>query len=152
MPGPASDTLITTADSTFRGAQETIEYLEALTWSFMEAHNRRDVEFMRRADFLSPSWTAALEHNKPKPSYLEEHIQEHYRLVELFPDRICRWLDASTSLDLEHGLATVYINMELTGSPPGVVHTGIVLYEWQLVQQKWVCVKMIGMRGSGDSK
>ena len=99
-----------------------------------------------------PSFTATLEYSVTETLGLEEHIAEYRKILEQYPERKVRLLDATNRLDLEHGLATVYIDLERTGFPPGVVQTVIAVYEWQLVKQKWLCSKMIGMRGSGSGK
>ena len=133
----------------FPGDQETIKYLERLSWSIMEARNNRNYDYIRQADFLAPSWTASLDYNVKEPPRLEDHIAEYQKMVEAYPEHNLRLLDASTSLDLEHRFAAVYLNLELTGHPPGVIQTGIGVFEWRLVKQTWICSKMTGMRGTG---
>lgn len=152
MSAPGTTIARIAEGSSIRDEQETIEYLEKLTWSIMEARNRRDYEYLRSADFLGPSWTASLDYNVKEPPRLEEHIAEYEKMVEEYPEHRLRLLDASTSLDLEHRYASVYLNMELTGHPPGVVQTGIGVFDWRLVRQKWVCSKMMGMRGGSYGK
>lgn len=125
--------------STRKKGESTENYLIRLTTNFLTALNDQRYEEVLSADFLAPAYHMKLEARqyKPQPGVagnppvdLKTLVRYHRELAGLNPDRQVRPLDSSAIMDKHHLSGQVFMNVELTGHPPGTLFTGVLVSEW----------------------
>ncbi|CAK4031790.1 Hypothetical predicted protein [Lecanosticta acicola] len=144
---PTPQSQDSTQDSTQaqRPGESTGAYLERLSASMMEALNERTFENHPILSYLSPNFRASLD----SPSSTAEEILVHFhKLVEVYPETHVRAVETKAYVYPNLGKADVYMNLEGTGNPPGLVRQGFCQLDWELVDGKWTCVRHKGLGGT----
>lgn len=83
---------------------------------------------------------------------LEEHLEMQRQIAQEHPQYRLRLLDLHTEVDERAGSASVFMTVEATGIPPGVIRQSVGVSKFQLIDGRWLCVRYGGARGMvGDS-
>lgn len=131
------------------GEIEAIEdQLKRLTISIFTAFESGDINFLRKASFISCAFTAWFDGHK-EPVNLETHFKQYQDLRREHPQRRLALIDSTATVDQAAATAQVYVMIELSGQPLGIAVPGIGVWTWRkMVQQdQWVCISQRGVRG-----
>ena len=83
---------------------------------------------------------------------VEEHLDMQRQIAEEFPEYRLRLLDLYTEVSERAGSASVFMTVEATGIPPGMIRQSIGVSKFRLIDGRWLCVRYGGARGMvGDS-
>ena len=130
-------------------------HLEGIAHSCMKSLNDRN--FSKCADGwnqMADIFRADSEHPQGGlvEQTLEEHLEMQRHIAEECPEYCLRLLDLYTEVNERTGSASVFMTVEATGIPPGVIRQSIGVSKFQLIDGRWLCVRYGGARGMvGDS-
>lgn len=125
--------------------ESTEAYLERLSNCMMDAINDRRFKKHPITKYMAEHFTASLD---APPANKEEIIVHFQKLAALYPETHVRSVETKAYVYPSLGQADVYMNLEGTGNPPGLVRQGFCTLEWELHDEKWICVKHSGMGGT----
>lgn len=134
-----------------RTTQSTSQYLERLTLGLIEGVNSRKFEAHPSIAYFSSDWKA--QSNDQSISYpMDQHFEITRQLTIDHPELWIHVVNVSTQMGYRDLCADVYVDMEHTGYPPGVVRTTIGVFHWKQFDEengkkKWLCVRHTGARG-----
>ncbi|KXT15522.1 hypothetical protein AC579_3389 [Pseudocercospora musae] len=131
--------------------QSTSSYLESICVGGVKATNDRDLDFQNGGLYktVAPNFRAHFE-NFPHPLSLVEHSAIVRQTIEQFPDYHVEVESVSSDVDEDAGIATVFMETEVTGAPVGT--RTFLMNEFKFRKEKgvWRCHFHHGMKGIGD--
>lgn len=115
--------------------ESTQAYLVRLTLAFLNAWNDQRYEDILSADFLAPSYRMKRGFGKVEmkgnPAVdLTGLVEHHQNLAKDSPERHAHAVEAHAIMDKHHCSGQVFVNVELTGHPPGVTYAGVIVSDW----------------------
>lgn len=115
--------------------ESTEAYLIRLTLNFLNAWNDQLHDDMLSAEFLAPAYQMQRGFGKVEvegnpPVNIQGLVQYHQKLAADSPERHAHAVEASAVMDKYHFSGQVFVNVELTGHPPGVTYAGMIVSEW----------------------
>ncbi|KXT03741.1 hypothetical protein AC578_747 [Pseudocercospora eumusae] len=131
--------------------QSTSSYLESICVGGVKATNDRDLDFQNGGLYktVAPNFRAHFE-NFPHPLTLAEHSAIVRQTIERFPEYHVEVESVSSDVDEDAGVATVFMETEVTGAPLGT--RTFLMNEFKFRREKgaWRCHLHHGMKGIGD--
>lgn len=128
--------------------------LEWLSIAGIIAVNDRDwdcqsPQMKKSLEHLAPDFEAQHDNFPARLSFAENMASSRY-LAEQDPSFHLEVVHISTNIQDSRTLASVWIEMNVTGISPGVVVKGFSELRWRLSGDdgKWYCYRHLGMRGS----
>lgn len=117
---------------------------------------------LRDWDTSSPLWSSMSETFRADPAIgtfgmqqqtLADFLQSRAEICIDHPTYAVRILDLSTDLNHQANKAEVFMNLEVTGVPEGVVRQNVGILDFQPFdwgdETKWLCVRYRSFRGLG---
>lgn len=149
---PREDEAQSSLCSARRRKESTEAYLIRLTLNFLNAWNEQRYGDILSADFLPASYRmqrgfGQVEPEGNPPVDLKALVQHHQKLAEDSPERRAHAVEATAIMDKHHFAGQVFVNVELTGHPPGVMYAGVIVSEWWvlLFECNMMCLSMGSM-------
>ncbi|KAK4497710.1 hypothetical protein PRZ48_010363 [Zasmidium cellare] len=117
--------------------ESTEAYLIRLTLNFLNAWNEQRYDEILAADFLAPAYQmqrgfGQVEVEGNPPVNIKGLVEHHQKLAAGSPQRHAHAIEASAVMDKHHYSAQVFVHVELTGHPPGVMYAGMIVSEWSV--------------------
>lgn len=144
-PTPESDT---------SPKETTSAQIERLSTTWVNTLNNRDFSFTspEAQDLiahLAPDFRARIDTDPSNPFHLslDEQIVKWRERAEQHPDVYFKIVLISSDVDEAKGVASVYLNMEVSGIGE-VMLSAMNELRWRREDERWLCYYVIGMRGS----
>ncbi|KAF2165414.1 hypothetical protein M409DRAFT_24264 [Zasmidium cellare ATCC 36951] len=116
--------------------------VESLVQAFLQAINARHFDISNPIyRHKSASFRANAEHFSSRELTLPEYLLAFRELTIDHPQHHANPLDMTTYVDRELGHAKVFVNVEVTGCPVGIVRKSVAVVEFQLEGKEWKCFK-----------
>lgn len=117
--------------------------MNARDWDLKSPHMQKSLKH------LAPDFEAQHDNFPAKLSFQENMDSSRY-LAEQNPDFHLDIVHISTNIQESRTLASVWLEMNVSGISPGVVMKGFSELKWRLSGEdgKWYCYRHLGMRGS----
>jgi hypothetical protein len=112
----------------------------------------------RNFDPKSPAWHSISKDFQSDPSVgdevlagqtLVDFLEYRAAVVAEFPTYSVRLVDISTDFDEQNGRAEVFLNLEISGVPEGVVKQNVGIMTFRDEGDKWACYRYDSFRGLG---
>ncbi|KAF2160530.1 hypothetical protein M409DRAFT_28914 [Zasmidium cellare ATCC 36951] len=115
--------------------ESTEAYLIRLTLNFLNAWNDQLYDEILSADFLAPAYQMQRGFGKVEvegnpPVNIQGLVEHHQKLAADSPERHAHAVEASAVMDKYHLSGQIFVSVELTGHPPGVMYAGMIVSEW----------------------
>ena len=123
-------------------------YLESLSAAILNLINERNYR-SELLENLSPAFITVWE-GKTVGRTREEHVREMQAAVQQNPDVQMHTVNMSSNVDEDRGQATVWVTQRVTNFPHDALkRESIKMLVWEKRNGKRICLKHVGMRGSG---
>lgn len=132
-------------------ADSTSKRLEDLTHEIINGVKSRRFETHASMAYFSPDFKGQTnDHSTWYP--LDQHIELTKQLTIDYPELCIHVLNISTHMGYRDLCADVFVDMEHTRYPPGVVRRCLGVFHWKRFDQKnggmkWLCMRHTGARG-----
>lgn len=131
--------------------QDTATHLESICVGSVLAVNARDLDYTKNDLFKSASSTfKAHFDNFPHPLTMAEHSTILRSMIEQFPKYHVEVKSVSSEVDEETGIATVFMETEVTGAPDDIRTRSMNEYRWRRDRGTWRCWSHVGMKSMSD--
>lgn len=112
-------------------------------WDLQSPHMQKSLEH------LAPDFEAQHDNFPARLSFAENMASSRF-LAEQDPSFHLEIVNISTNIQESRTLASVWLEMDVTGINPGVTMKGFSELKWRLSGEdgKWYCYRHLGMRGS----
>ena len=122
--------------------------VESLTRAFLQAINDRHFDISDPIyRHKSVKFRANAEHFSSQELTLAEYLAAFHELTTQHPQHYANPLDMTTYVERELGYAKVFLNVEVTGCPVGIVRKSVAVVEFQLEGADWKCIGWGSMVG-----
>jgi hypothetical protein len=128
--------------------------LERLSAAFVQVLNERDFDFtsvvaQELKSRLSPDFRAQLDTfaADSRPVTFDEQVEKWRQRASDNPGVKFHVLDVQTRIDNKKGRVNVFVEMQVEGIS-NVMLQALNVIKWKVVNDVWMCYKVIGMRGS----
>lgn len=125
-----------------------IEQLTALTHNFVNMINNRDwIDEPSASSHVAQGFKA--EYQQVGSLTMSQHTAIYRNLTIEYPEYHIELLTCNPEVEAAAGKATVFMDLQVTGAPPGVVRNSVTVTEWKLVGpgRNWTCFRMSTIRG-----
>ena len=131
-----------------RNSAPVIEQLESLSAALLNLINSREYE-SPLLNHLSAAFITEFDGERVG-STRDEHIREMKAAVEQNPNLRTHIMNMSSSVNENKGFATVWATQRVTNYPDDVFEReSIKMLIWERRSGQWICLKHVGLRGSG---
>ncbi|KAF7190485.1 hypothetical protein HII31_08199 [Pseudocercospora fuligena] len=157
---PTSNTSGSSTEYDQKADEGVTEYLLRLSIELVEALNERTyADHPVMEAHLAAGWrgqfdygqVGALRPGRESGTAMthNEHLEANRKVFATYPQHNIKIVDANTSLDRGMKKGTVFMNIAVSGAPPGTTREGITQFEWSLTSGTWLCVKHTAMISMG---
>lgn len=117
---------------------------------FIELHNSTSIATLLEADWVAPYFLAGTANRTTADIDMQTYVQRQLQYLEVFPQFSTRLINVQAELDPACKSATVFVDTEQEGAPPGVKIPGIGILSWRAdeLSGKWFFWKLVVMRGN----
>lgn len=122
---------------------------------FIELHNNAtDIMSLLSAPWIAPYFLAGTANRTSADINLQTYVQRQVQYLQTFPQFHTRVTNVQAELDPSFKTATVYVDTEHAGAPPGMKIPGIGILSWRAdeLSGKWIFWKLVVMRGNIGSE
>jgi hypothetical protein len=117
---------------------------------FIALHNSTDIVALRNAPWIAPYFLAGTANRTSADINMQTYVERQLQHLQTFPQFSTRVVNVQAELDPSSKAATVFVDTEQEGAPPGVKIPGIGILSWRAdeLSGKWYFWKLVVMRGN----
>lgn len=117
---------------------------------FIELHNSTAITSLLDAPWVAPYFLAGTANRTSADINMQTYVQRQVEYLQAFPQFSTRLVNVQAELDPSGKTATVFVDTEQEGAPPGVKIPGIGILSWRAdeLSGKWYFWKLVVMRGN----
>lgn len=122
--------------------------------NFIELHNSTNITSLLSASWVAPYFMAGTANRTSADINMRTYVERQLQHLQKFPEFYTRLVNVQAELDPSSKTATVFVDTEHSGAPPGVKIPGIGILSWRAdeLSGKWFFWKLVVMRGNTGSE